>query len=167
MTSRPEEYYQPPSQDVLSNYVNNDITPPVDVQRLGFELLTGEERNALRTPTTGDLSLVLRYKGREGFVASMGDEGEALSILQFQGATRQEGYRVATGIHVVRLFASQIHEIAHHPESTYREMYMPPVFMIEGVEVAVSEMAKPRYEALASELGLKYSDREQLYLKKL
>ena len=46
-------------------------------------------------------------------------------------------------------------------------MYMPPVYMIEGVEVAVSDMVKPRYEALATELGLVYSEREQLYLKKL
>lgn len=167
MTQRPGEYYQPPSQEVLSKYVRGEINPPVDALRLAFGLLAGEERQALRTPTTGDMSLVLRYKGREGYVASMGDEDEALSILQFQGATRQEGYRVSTGIQIVQLFASQIHEIATHLESPYKEMYMPPVYMIEGVEVAVSDMVKPRYEALATELGLVYSEREQLYLKKL
>jgi hypothetical protein len=166
MTS-PGEYYQPLIPEDLGRYIKREIAPPVDAQRLELGLLKGDERSVLRTPTTGDLSLILRYKGREGFVASMGDEGDALSILQFQGATRQEGYRVVSGVHVVRLFADQIHEIATHPESPYREMYMPPAYMIEGVEVAVSAMVKPRYEALAAELGMQYSEREQLFLKKL
>jgi len=164
--ARPEDYYRAPQQDELARYVNNNITPPVDHMRLDMSLVTGEDRSHLYTPTTGDMSLVLLYKGREGYLASMGDGGEELSVLQFQGAKRGEGYRVSRGVHLVRLFASQIHTIAAHPESPYREISMPEIFMIEGAEDANWEKARSRYEDLAVELGLKYSHDEKRYVKK-
>lgn len=166
MVMRPEQYYCPPSHEDLGQFVNFRVAPPVDPQKLDMGLVVGEDRVKLHTPTTGDMSLALLYKDREAFLASMGDEGEALSVLQFQGATRREGYRVASGVHVVRLFASQIHVIAEHPESPYRELYMPLVSGIKGVEDAVSEMALSRYESLAMELGMKYSYAEKRFIKK-
>ena len=167
MTLRPEDYYCPPSPENMARFVNSKITPPVDHTRLDIRLLSGEERTILRTPTTGDLSLTLSYKGKEAFVASLSEEREALGIVQLQGATRSKGYRVATGVDIVRLYASEIDAIATHPESPYREVYMPPVRLIEGVEVAISDMTTSRYEALATELGLKFSEQEQLFLRKI
>ncbi len=167
MTLRPEDYYCPPSPENMARFVNSKITPPVDHTRLDIRLLSGEERTSLRTPTTGDLSLTLSYKGKEAFVASLSEEREALGIVQLQGATRSKGYRVATGVDIVRLYASEIDAIATHPESPYREIYMPPVVMVEGVETAVSSLTVSRYEALAVMLGMKFSAEEQLFLKKV
>ena len=164
--ARPEDYYRAPQHEELAQFVNNNFTPPVDPFRLDMNLVTGEDRSHLYTPTTGDMSLVLLYKGKEGYLASMGDGGEELSVLQFQGAARREGYRVSRGVHLVRLFASQIHTIATHPESPYREISMPEIYMIEGVEDAVSEKGRSRYEELVFELGLKYSHDEKRYVKK-
>lgn len=167
MPSRPEDYYSPPTLEDMVSYVNTKLTPQVDHTRLEIQLLRGNERSILRTPTTGDLSLALYYKEKEAFVASLSDDMEAIGIVQLQGATRSKGYRVATGIDVVRLYASEIDAIATHPDSPYREIYMPSVVMVEGVEMAVSTLTVSRYEALAVMLGLKFSAEEQLYLRKL
>ena len=164
---RPEQYYRPPTSEDLSRFVNNKVVPPVDPVKLDMSLLAGEDRTRLHTATTGDMSLVLFYRNREGYLASVGDEGEVLSVLQFQGATRGEGYRVASGVHIVRLFASQIHELSAHPDGPYRELYMPQVTSVKGVEDAVSEMAVSRYESLAAELGLKYSHEERRFVKRI
>lgn len=167
MSLHPEQFYQPPTSEDFIPFVKKDVVPAVDASQLNMGLFVGEQRAGLKTATTGEMSLLLEYKEREAFVTSFADQGEALGIVQLQGATRGKGYRVATGLHLVRLFASQIQEITAHPESPYREIYMPPVFMIEGVEVAISDMVGSRYEALASELGMKFSAQEQLFLKKL
>lgn len=167
MSQHPEQYYHPPTRESFIPFVNKEVVPAVDATKLNMGLYVGEQREGLKTATTGEMSLLLEYKEREAFVASFADQGEVLGIVQLQGATRGKGYRVATGLHLVRLFASQIQEITTHPESPYREMYMPPLFMIEGVEVAISDMVGSRYEALASELGMKFSVDEQLFLKKL
>ena len=166
MSRRPEEYYSPLKGDAFGRFVNKRVDPPINTQKLHMDLLSGDDRLKLKTPVTGDLSLVLRYKGKEGFVTSMGDEGEAISILQFQGALRGEGYRVSSGLLLVPLFASQIHEISSHPDAPYRELYMPVTFTIEGLEVAKSGNATARYESLAAELGLKFSHDELRYVKK-
>ncbi len=167
MAMSPENYYKPPTPKELGKFVNDKVIPPIDPSRLDVGLLYGERRAKLHTPITGDMSLVLSYKNKEGYLASLGDEGEALSILQFQGASRREGYRVTSGLHLIRLFASQIHKIADHPESPYRELYMPPVFTIEGLEVAVSSMAAARYESLATELGMQFSHEELRFVMKV
>lgn len=162
----PENYYQPPTNEDFSRYVNRRLIPVVDHSRLDMGLLVGEDRSSLRTPTTGELSLVLSYKGKEAYVASLADHSDSLGIVQLQGATRSKGYRVSTGVDIVRLYASQIDAIATHPESSYKELYMPRVQMIEGVEVAVSNFTSARYEQLAAELGMKYSHEEQCFIKK-
>lgn len=164
---RPEIYYVPPTADFFASYVRSDIKPPLEASSLGMKLYVGDQRKSLKTPTTGEMSLVLSYKNREAHLVSFADHGDVLGIVQLQGATRSKGYRVATGTKLIPLFASQISEITNHPDSPYEEIYMPPVSMIEGVEVAVSELTKLRYEALALDLGLQYSDHEQLFVKKL
>lgn len=111
MALHPEQYYKPPSSEGFRRFVNRRVVPPVDPEKLNMRLTVGEERKFLSTSTTGDMSLILSYKGKEGYLASFGDEGETLSILQFQGAARREGYRVASGLFVVSLFAEQIRAI--------------------------------------------------------
>lgn len=167
MALRPEQYYQSPSPEGLSRFVNKKVVPPVDPAKLGVALVVGDERTALSTPITGDMSLVLTYKGKEGYLVSLGDEEDAISVLQLQGAARGEGYRVATGLFVVSLFAYQIKTITEHPEAPYKEIFMPPIFLIKGAEDAASALMGARYEALANELGLKYSHEEKRFVKRI
>lgn len=167
MALRPEQYYRSPSPEEFNRFVNRRVVPSVDPAKLDMGFTVGDERRVLSTPTTGDMSLTLSYKGKEGYLASFGDEGEALSVLQFQGAARREGYRVATGLFVVSLFAEQIRAIAQHPEAPYRELFMPAVFLIKGAEDAASDLMRVRYEALAGDLGMKYSHEEMRFVRKI
>lgn len=120
----------------------------------------------MKTPTTGDLSLIVRYKGKEGYVASLGEEAQDLTILQLQGG-RQEGYRVSSGLAIVPLLAEQIRLLAEHPDSPYEHLFMPPIVLIQGIIDAASEQVIRRYEELAQRVGLTFSQVENRFVRKL
>ena len=167
MSMRPDQYYLPPTGEQFAPYINRKVNPPVNPEKLRLDLLYGEERARLETVITGDMSLALSYKEKEAYVASFADQGEALGIVQLQGREGRIGYRTASGLYISRLFASQIHEIISHPESPYKELYMPRIDMIEGVEVVISDLTVSRYEGLAIDLCMKYSAEEPQYIRKL
>ena len=75
----PSEHFNP--------FLRKEVTPVLDVVRLEVQLLAGGERDTLRTPTTGNISHVLRYKGHEGAVSSFENtQEEDLILVQLQGS---------------------------------------------------------------------------------
>jgi len=157
--------YRPPSTEGYKSYLlTTGNLPPVDITRLETQLLVGAERGkTIKTPITGDATLVLIYKRKEGFVASFGLTEEDLEILQLQGA-KAEGYRVNRGLMVVDFFADQIKQLTSHPESGLKRITMPPLFIIQGL-VDATETAMSRYDELALRLGMKFSNGEKKFIK--
>lgn len=165
MNAKPEffTHWLPPSPDYYNGYIIPTVQPPVDVARLHLIFLYKEERDVLKTPKTGDMSFVLYYNRREGYITSMGDSGSDLQIVQLQGA-RQEGYRVICGTKVVQLMGDQIYKIATLPESPYERITLPQTVLIDGQIEATNE-AIQRYSQLRLTLGLRYSHEEQIYAR--
>lgn len=157
--------FRAPTQDQLGRYIRPTGAAPLDPAKLALDLLEGDERTRLQTPTNGDASLVVTYKRREGAVASVREEhGSDLSVVQLQGA-RQEGYRItAGGLQWIAAVADSIHGLAAHPESGLARVTMPPIATVEGIEGA-TEAAEGRYRRFARHLSMQWSDAEQRYIK--
>ena len=143
------------------------IVPPIDPSQVNLKLLIGDERQELRTPTTGTLSLLLSYKQREAIVMSLDDASADLSVLQLQGARSRKSYRLASGINWVELFAHQADRIAYHPLSTFTRLVMPAPYAISGLldEIALRETAAAKYLIFASIAGMGFSRLENMYVK--
>lgn len=162
--------WTPPSAKDFTPYTKPDIAHPVDPQALQLELLSGD-RSVLRIPSTGDVSLLLRYKRREGFISSVQDNDMELEILQFQGA-RQEGFRVVQGVDITKLMADQIKLLAQSPEVPFQWLTMrDPRKLVESMSAIASEdgalripEAEKKYAALISQLGMKYSESEKKFV---
>jgi hypothetical protein len=78
----------PKEPDYYNNYIVPNEKLQIDPARIDLSILTGEERNIIKTPITGDSSLVLRYNQKEGAVLSMAINSTDLTILQLQGAKK-------------------------------------------------------------------------------
>ncbi len=92
----------PLPRELFVPYLKTGITPPLDVDRITSSFVVGSQRKTLlRTPTTGDASLVIGYargnKVHEGAVISFQIEDSNLSVLQVQGALDRNSYRIITG----------------------------------------------------------------------
>lgn len=137
---------------------------------MSLDLVVGSDRECFKRsiPTNGDWSLLLRYRGKEAYVASFEEKKlDALLVLeltQMQGG--RKGYRVMTAMAVVGFLTDQIRGIVEHPESPYDLLVMPNAIFINGV-LDATEAAIRRYEAAALRLGMEYSDKEHRFVRKL
>ena len=139
------------------------VSPPLDMGSLTLSFHPAARRQ-INMPTTGDASILLSYKGKEGSVLSFGidDEGQ-LSILQIQGARGGKGYRVNRGVVIPELYASEIDSIAHHPASGVRRLILPNE--IEGLWATESDLAVRRYRVMALRLNMVYSNTEKAFVR--
>lgn len=157
-------YHKTPTQEEIETYVlTRPPLPRLLPANLSISILEGDERKGLKTPTAGDTTLLVRYKNREGAVASVDIQETDLQLIQLQGA-RQEGFRVEAGLNVVALFADQLLQIASHAESGLYRITMPPIVAIQGF-VNASERALARYNGLAGRLNMRFSDQEQKFVR--
>ena len=158
------EIFTPPTPEDFKPYIReNSGLPPLQLARLSIDMLIGEDRVTLHTPTAGDASFMIRYKNREGAVTSLALPGEDLSVVQLQGAT-QEGYRVNTGLVWVDMFADKLLQIAQHPISNFRRVVMPAHYNIQGFGDA-AETAMGRYMDFTRRAGLRFSDEEEAWIR--
>lgn len=157
----------PVEPEVFKPYLKKGMNPPLDINRMGMTFLMGDERHfRLRTPVTGDCSLVLSYERnnnpKEGVVISLQEEKRDLRILQIQGVNSRIGYRLITGLDLESLVADQVRRIGCY---LFRMQIIDrlafPVWA-KGIENASSEFVSERYATVASLLGLKLSHEENL-----
>ncbi len=168
MVRGPDQLYVPVGADAFRTYLSPRAKPPLDTNALSLRVMVGDERRALRSVTTGHWSLVLQYRERDAYLASFAEQEEdetvTLELTQLQGG--KKGYRVLTSMDVLRLLTDQVNGIIEHPESPYSLIVMPRVLLIGGVLAATDE-AILRYEIAAKKLGLKYSEDQGLFTRKL
>lgn len=142
------------------------VIPPLDVSRLGLACLIGEERRAIRTPTTGSVSLLLSYKNREGAISSFEFTDSDMELLQLQGARSAKAFRVASGVRWAELMADEAVVMALEGNTGIRRLTMPHVAMIQGIEHAVaSEGASDRYMNFVFRAKLRWSQEERLFAR--
>lgn len=149
----------------FQRYTNRSMFPPVDANKFSADVLYGPERERLRTPTTGRLSLVLWYKAKEGAVSSFYDAQEDLKLLQLQGARSSVSFRVARGFYWTDFMADEIVAIASHRQSGIRRIIMPSIEEIQGIEKAASEMVRNRYNEFATRAGLQWSRTDNAHVR--
>lgn len=135
----------------------------IDSSKLSSVMLNGTERNQLMVPSTGDVSLLIRYKERDGAISSLTLSKFDLRIDQLQGA-KQEGYRVTSSMRWVHFFADEILEIARDGESGVERLVMSPAFAIQGL-LDATEGAMVRYQEFAARLGMRFSVEEMLLVR--
>jgi len=145
--------------------LNNKLT--LNPERIDLAVFCGDEREILRTPTNGDLSLLLRYKGKEGAVLSMETVTEELNIVQLQGSKSSASYQFSTGFLWVRLFGDQVKKIAFNPQSEFERISMPHFEKIVGLYDSGTDAAVGRYQQLANILGLRFSNQEWKFIKEI
>ena len=135
----------------------------IDPNKLSSVMLSGAERDRLTVPSTGDLSLVVRHKERDGAISSLTLSRPDLRIDQLQGA-KQEGYRVTSSMRWVYFFADEILEVVRNSESGVERLVMPPTFAIQGL-LDATEGAMVRYQEFAARLGMRLSEEEMLFVR--
>jgi len=141
--------------------------PPLKFDRLKLKALIGDQRENLRTPTTGIASLLLKYKERESSVVSLDElnDGEEWRILQVQGArTRRGSYRVACSLEWQKFLGESVKAFAKDDDAEVRLLTMPPLFMIENIDFAVLERIGLTYQAVQNVLGMRWSDELGLFV---
>lgn len=157
----------PKSPDYYKNYIIYYPNLPVDFTRIDLSFLCGDERKTLKTITSGDSTLLLKYKEEEGAVLSMETNNDDLTLLQLQGARSRKSYKVTTAIKWVDLFADQLNNIINHPHNYFKRITMPPLWEIKGLYDSCSENIISRYEQLANNLQMRFSPESQQYIKEL
>ena len=155
--------WKPPQAREFFPFLNRGTASPLDIQKLDLQCLSGSRRNEVKTAITGDFSLVLKYKAREGAVSSFEEAERDLVVVQIQGA-RQEGYRVTTGMNWVYLFANQALWIANHPESGFDRLVLPLLGAVKGLDTATEEAVK-RYERFVRLAGMRSSDVDRAFVR--
>ncbi|MDD3002827.1 MAG: hypothetical protein PHD49_01360 [Candidatus Shapirobacteria bacterium] len=156
-TNLPPDYYE--------KFLRPNNKLILDPKRIDLVVFCGNEREILKTPTNGDSSLLLRYKGKEGAVLSMETVTEELSIVQLQGSKSSVSYQVSTGFLWVRLFGDQVKKIVFDPQSEFERISMPHFEKIVGLYDSGTDAALGRYQQLANILGLRFSNQEWKFIK--
>ena len=144
-------------------YLTN-MTPSLSVAEIDLLLLKGDERHIVSTPTTGDYTLMLQYKRREGAVTSFEDRKSDLVILQLQGARSSKSYRLTSGLKWIEVFADQAISIAEHPLTPFQRVLMPPLHQIEGTASWERDI-REKYARFRSVAMLRHSEEEQMYVR--
>jgi hypothetical protein len=147
-------------------FLRKEVTPGLDVAQLEIQLLVDDERKVLKTPVTGNISHVLKYKGREGAVSSFTDrDNQDLILVQLQGAKSSVSWRVTTGLRWCNLFMSEALQIANLDGSGIRRIGMPNPLFIQGIESSESEEILYRYQAFITFAALQWSEDDQLFVR--
>ena len=160
----------PLPQPDFSNFLRSDrrkSLPPLDVEALDIVALIQEQREAIKIPTNGEVSFLLRYRGYEGGVLSLGEDesGEVWNVLQVQGARSRRSYRVDSGMRWPSALASSVDEYANIDNADVRHITMRPLCEIDNICEAVSTTIGKSYLAVISSLGMRFSDDMRLYVK--
>jgi len=164
MANRLEELYVPKRGDRFIPYlVLHDKLRQLDPNKLSSTMVVGVDRDRLTVATTGDISLTLRYKERDGVVSSYTLLDQDLRVDQLQGA-RQEGYRISTALNWAQFFADEMLEVAKHPESGVERIVMPLSCLIDGF-IDATEPAARRYEIFKARASMRFSAEEKLFVR--
>jgi hypothetical protein len=156
----------PLQQSELSLYIRPNVKPPLNLNKLMTAFFCGElEQQKIKTPTTGNTSLLLSYKGYEGAVISWLAENEDLVVKQVQGAKSQKSYRTATAMDWTTFFAKESLAIAKSPQTPIKRLAIPHPLQIAGVVENRSESPLMRYEAFIAIAMLSWSEEEKLFVR--
>lgn len=156
---------EPAPQMDFKKYLKFDTKMPLmDTSKIVIEALIGSQRAKLEF-FTGEGSLALYYKNKPGAILSLDEElnGEVWKIMQLQGIGKT-GYRIVSGVNRELLLADTINEYAKNPESDVRQITMPQLFDIPGIEDARSLNIENVYNQVRSALGMKFSSEEGIFI---
>lgn len=168
MRNNIEAWWTPPEAQEYAKYLNRRQKPPLALAKLSTELLVGEEpRSKLNIPTTGEFSLLLRYKEHEGAVASYQEVDDGLYVLQLQAANGRKGYRLTTGMVWVHYLADQTVDLVEHPSTNYTRLVLPEIVYNDPglVTTAESSYASNRYKRFAHHAGMIFSAQERVFVR--
>lgn len=154
----------PRNGESLSRYLL-DSEPQLKVNELGIGLYVADERRELQTATTGDASVLLRYKNHDVSVISWQGSGEDLEVMQLQGARSPKSYRGTKGVGWERLFGDETWAVAEIPEAEIARVTMQHPLDIPGVEGQATELAIRRYILFAAYLSLVWSNQERMFVR--
>ncbi len=159
--------WYPLSGSQMTQFIKPRLQPPLRPEALSAHLYLGDERDILKTPITGDMSIAVRYKGDEGFIMSAETTSSDLSVVQLQGARSRESYRVNSGFDSLRFSVDQILQIAQHPESPFERLTMPDLSVIPGLVDSGNdvESVMKRYLNFIAQALLQYSQHEHQYVR--
>lgn len=143
------------------------VIPPLNINSLSTAFLLSGERSSIKTPLTGNASLVLWYKGCEIALVSWGANDTDLSVLQLQGAKSRKSWRESSSLDWTSLFADQTLSIAVIPEVGVKRITMPQILKIEGITSSESEAVIERYQAFLARAIMAWSQTEQQFVRDL
>lgn len=155
----------PLSSHQYEPYLNRTVVPPLNCEKIGTLLMIGDLRKVLKTTTTGNFSIVITYKSREGAVVSFSVQGTDLKVLQLQGAKTRESYRLTTGLYYTDFFADETLHLANHPESGIQRVLMPSPQCIQDIKSATSDNALRQYDYFILRAFLRWSEEEKAYIR--
>ncbi len=146
-------------------YINRAMLPILDINKLDALCVVGTDRKSLKTTTTGVMSLILRYKQKEGAVSSFDNVKDDLVLLQLQGARSSVSFRVSRGFYWTDFMADEAIAIASHRDSGIRRLAMPKIESIEGIDHGQSEQLINRYRDFATRAQLRWSRTDDAYVR--
>lgn len=133
-----------------------------------MDVLVGHSRGiSTPVPRDSDATLVLRYKGKEGAVLSIGEleDGEVWHIPQVQGAKSRVSYRVASSIYWAACLGSHTRTFAELPAAEVRHVTMPRLCDIENITgSAAMERVGRHYTAVKACFGMRWSEEHRLFI---
>ena len=154
----------------FSKYERETRMPPLNTKRINLKFLSGSDRNKIKTPYNGDIIFVLNYKEIECTLCSLEElsTGEIWNILQLQGAKSKKSYRLITSLNCSAIFAETINQFASLSNAEVCRIIMSPTNNMKNVFDAVSaERLLPEYLKFAELLKLRYSKKENLFIRDL
>ena len=160
----PELFQTPPNiQHVSSCLLRAKNMPPLDTKQVQILSIIDDEKDWIKTPTCGDGTLVVKYKGKAAALNSITEQanGEEWMICQLQGVKSKVSYRVTQCLSLGKLFGKILHDYASHPQSSIRRIVMPILHNIDGIDTT-SLAGHDRYTILAGTLGMRYSQEESM-----
>lgn len=150
-------------------YCNPSLPPktrPLDTNKLLLEPLIKEQRDSLKAHFAGVVSLLLRYKKKEGTIMSIDElkNGEEWRVVQVQGCKSKSSYRVASSFHSQRFLSDYLKQYAFHTYAEVRHITMPSIYNIAGIEEAASQCVERSYASVVKNLGMRFSKEVGLFI---
>lgn len=138
----------------------------IDPKEISVERLIGDQRKKLTTAVEGNVSTVLRYKGRECAVMSLCEPTKAdWRILQVQGAKSRESFRITGSFGWQRYLADHISSYAHDSRANVRRISMPRLEDVTHSDRAATPVIASHYKHVREALQMVFSEGENLWIR--
>ncbi|MBT4937331.1 hypothetical protein HON22_05430 [Candidatus Peregrinibacteria bacterium] len=157
---------QEPDKEIYCSNSRPPKIPPLNTSQLSLEPLIKEERNSLKAHFAGVISLLLRYKNKEGAIMSIDElnNGEEWKVVQVQGCKSKSSYRVASSLYWQNFLSDYLKQYAVNDYAEVRRITMPSICNIAGIEDAVSQCIERNYAFVVKSFGMRFSKEAGLFV---